>query len=250
VTNADDPGAAAKRHDIPESARVVTYGLNESADYSAIDWRVNAAGGYDFKIRALQIHAPVAQVSLAVPGMHNVRNALGVLSALHALGFPVQQAADALSFYSGSSRRFEVIGEVAGITIVDDYAHHPSKISATLSAARVRYPHRRLVVVWQPHTYTRTQALESDFIRAFDDADLLVVTAIYAAREQAHAYSAAQLVEKMKAPSVSYIPQIPDVVDFLLKTLQKGDVLIVLSAGDADQICREVRIRLQERKGE
>jgi len=162
----------------------------------------------------------------------------------------VQQAADALSFYSGSSRRFEVIGEVAGITIIDDYAHHPSKISATLSAARVRYPHRRLVVVWQPHTYSRTQALESDFIRAFDDADLLVVTAIYAAREQARAYSAAQLVEKMKAPSVSYIPQIPDVVDFLIKTLQKGDVLIVLSAGDADQVCREVRTRLQERKGE
>jgi len=250
VTNADDPGALAKRQDAPATASVVTYGLTAAADYTAVDLRTNNAGGYDFNVQALQMQSPIASVSLSVPGLHNVRNALGVLAALHALGFPVQQAADALSAYAGSSRRFEVIAEVAGITLVDDYAHHPSKIIATLSAARVRYPRRRLVAVWQPHTYSRTQALEADFINAFHDADLVVVTAIYAARENAQNYTAAQLVEKMDYVVAAYIPQIPDVVDFLMETLQAGDVLIVLSAGDADQVCRDLKTRLQERKGE
>lgn len=250
VTNADDPGALAKRQDAPATASVVTYGLTAAADYTAVDLRTNNAGGYDFNVLALQMQSPIASVSLSVPGLHNVRNALGVLAALHALGFPVQQAADALSAYAGSSRRFEVIAEVAGITLVDDYAHHPSKIIATLSAARVRYPRRRLVAVWQPHTYSRTQALEADFINAFHDADLVVVTAIYAARENPQNYTAAQLVEKMDYVVATYIPQIPDVVDFLMETLQAGDVLIVLSAGDADQVCRDLKTRLQERKGE
>jgi len=249
VTNADDPGSLSKLTDAPASARVVTYGLTTSADYTAVDVKPNTMGGFEFIVQANPLQKTVASVSLRVPGIHNVRNALGVLAALHALGFPVQQVAQALSAYTGSGRRFEVIAEVDGITIVDDYAHHPSKITATLSAARARYPNRRIIAVWQPHTYSRTQALEVDFINAFHDADLVIVTAIYAAREAAQAYTSAQLVKKIDYVSARYIPLIPAVVDFLLENLQPGDVLIVLSAGDADQVCREVKVRLHERKG-
>lgn len=250
VINADDPGAFSMLHNLPAAARAVTYGLSSPAEYTAVDVKANATGGFDFNLQVSLLPTPVASVSLRVPGEHNVRNALGVLAALHALGFPVQQAADALSHFTGSGRRFEVVAEIDGITIIDDYAHHPSKIKATLAAARARYPQRRVVAIWQPHTYSRTQALEAGFVQAFHDADLVIVTQIYAAREAAQDYSAAQLVERMDYVSALFIPEIPSVVDFLLGSLQTGDVLIVLSAGDADQVCREVKARLQERKGE
>lgn len=250
ITNADDPGAAAARQNLPATARALTYGLSSPVDYKALDVRINETGGFDFNVQLNLLPQPIANVNLRVPGEHNVRNALGVLAALHALGFPVQQAADALSRYTGSGRRFEIVAEVDGITIVDDYAHHPSKIKATLAAARARFPRRRIIAVWQPHTYSRTRALEADFIGAFHDADLVIVTQIYAARERAQEYTAAQLVEQMDYVSALYIPEISSLVDFLLGNLRSGDVVIVLSAGDADRVCREVKARLQERKGE
>ena len=249
VTNADDPGALAKRQDAPATASVVTYGLTAAADYTAVDLRTNNAGGYDFNVLALQMQSPIASVSLSVPGLHNVRNALGVLAALHALGFPVQQAADALSAYAGSSRRFEVIAEVAGITLVDDYAHHPSKIKATLSAARLRYPGRRIVAVWQPHTYSRTSVLEADFVDSLQLADLAIITDVYAAREEKQAYNLQQLVERVGAQKALHLPTLQGVTEYLLGELKPADVLIVLSAGDADQVCRNVLGRLKERLG-
>ena len=249
VTNADDTGAAAKIKDIPASARAVTFGLNGIPEYKATNLRVNNAGGFSFSVQAKGSAELIASVNLQAPGEHNVRNALGVLALQHALGYPVKKAADALSAYTGSGRRFEIVAEVDGITVVDDYAHHPSKIKATLAAARSRFPLRRIVAVWQPHTYSRTQALEGDFIQSFHDADLVVVTDIYAAREKPQDYSPAQLVSQMDYVSVLFIPEIPSVVDFLLGKLQPRDVLIVLSAGDADRVCREVQVRLQERKG-
>ncbi len=249
VANADDAGAAKKIHDLPAGTRVVTFGLHGNPDFKAVDMFVNDSGCFSFTVELKSQTAPLARAALKVPGEHNVRNALGVLTVIHSLGEPAQQAADALSAYTGSGRRFEIVAEVDGITIIDDYAHHPSKIKATLAAARSRFPQRRIIAVWQPHTYSRTQALEGDFIQSFHDADLVVVTDIYAAREKPQGYSPSLLVAQMDYVSALHIPGIASVVDFLLGKLQPGDVLIVLSAGDADQVCREVKVRLQERKG-
>lgn len=249
VVNADDKGALEKVADLPASARAVTFGLSNSPDYKAVNLSINETGGYSFSLVTKGKREPVAEAHLQVPGEHNVRNALGVLAVHHALGNPVQLAADALTGFTGSGRRFEIIAVVDGITIIDDYAHHPSKVKATLAAARSRFPHQRIVAVWQPHTYSRTQTLEKDFINAFGDADQVIVTEVYAAREKQQGYSPAQLVERMNYVPAKFIPDLSTVVDTLADSLKPGDVMIVLSAGDANRVCREVQARLVERKG-
>ena len=230
----------------PASARILTYGLSQGSDFRALQVQPNDHGGIDFTV---EFHgAPICQVSLQIPGEHNVRNSLAVLAALHALGFSVEAAARNLAGFSGIGRRFEVVGEARGITVVDDYAHNPSKIAAALSASRARYPGRRLVAVWQPHTYSRTKALAADFISALAAADVTVVTEVYAAREPLEAFSSAELVQKMAGTESFYCRTLDDTVAFLEKKLIPGDVLLVLSAGDADQVCTRVLHALQERK--
>jgi UDP-N-acetylmuramate--alanine ligase len=214
-----------------------------------VNLQVNERGGMSFDVLAHPAETPLARVELQVPGEHNVCNALGVLAVHHALGHSLEQASHALSSYTGSGRRFEVIGEVDGITIVDDYAHHPSKIKATLAAARSRYPQRRVVAVWQPHTYSRILALQDEFVQSFRDADMLIVTDIYASREKPQSYSVENLVNRITYVPAFHISANPQVTDYLLKHLVPGDVLIVLSAGDADQVCRDVMQGLKERIG-
>ena len=148
----------------------------------------------------------------------------------------------------GTGRRFDVVGEADGITVIDDYAHHPTKIKATLAAARMRYPGRRVVAVWQPHTYSRTRALAADFIQSLENADLVIVSEIYASREKPEAYSSKELVQQMDLRKALYIAGIPEISRYLIRHLIPGDVLVVLSAGDADQICRSVLSALEERK--
>jgi len=246
VTHLDHPGSAALVTVVPPGSRVVTYGLTPSAEVHAEQVRLNARGGMDFD---LSLPGQTITVSLRVPGEHNVHNALGVLAVHYALGTSLQQAAVALSEYTGAARRFEVIGEAQGITIISDYAHHPSKIKATLAAARSRYPQQRIVAVWQPHTFSRTQALENDFISSFHDADQVIVTDVYAAREANHDYSVADLVQRIDYVPATHIHDLSDVTQYLAQNLQPEDVVIVMSAGDADQVCIHLLQVLQERKG-
>ncbi len=203
----------------------------------------NQKGGYTFT--AVVVRNPV-QVELQVPGKHNVRNALAALTVAHLLGLDLETAAKALGEFKGSGRRFEVRGETNGVTVIDDYAHHPTEIRATLSAARTRYPSRRIWAVWQPHTYSRTQTLFDDFTAAFPDADEVVVTEIYAAREPKQDFSSKQVVDAMQHPSAHFIAGLKDVSNHLVSNLRPGDVLLVLSAGDADQVSAEVLTRLKE----
>jgi UDP-N-acetylmuramate--alanine ligase len=139
-----------------------------------------------------------------------------------------------------------VRGEVNGVVVIDDYAHHPSEIKATLAAARERYPGRRLWAVWQPHTYSRVRALFDDFVSAFADADVVLVTEIYAAREAPpeDGLSARRLVGAMSRQDVYFVPDLSQATGFLLDRLRSGDVLLVLSAGDADQVSTDVLSRL------
>jgi UDP-N-acetylmuramate--alanine ligase len=185
------------------------------------------------------------KVSLQVPGEHNVRNALAVLAIIGVLGLSRKKAAQALGEFTGTKRRFELRGEVNGISIFDDYAHNPTKIKAALAGARARYPERRIWAVWQPHTYSRTTTFFLDFARAFKDADEVIVTEVYAAREPKQDFTSAEIVSAMPHLSARYIKTLPEVTDYLLKNLQAGDVVLILSAGDADEVSTNVLKGLQ-----
>jgi UDP-N-acetylmuramate--alanine ligase len=238
-----------------------SYGIDPAADYTAENLAANARGGFDYDAYWKQPGGEkvyLAHISLQVPGEHNVKNSLAALAVIHRSVFfadtaaLLEKAARALAEFSGTGRRFDVQGEVDGITVVDDYAHHPTKIRATLAAARARYPERRIWAVWQPHTYSRTRLLLSEFAESFSAVDRVLVTEVYAAREKAADYehfSALQVVEQMSHPGALFTGGLEETGDYLLQNLRPGDVMLVLSAGDADQISARVLAALRERKG-
>ncbi len=245
IACAEDEGATSLlTHARRKGLNVLSYSVQSEMTINSPQWvqaralKPNARGGFDFSA-AMNVGAFAAtavNVSLQVPGEHNVRNALAALSVAAVLELPLPEAADALSRFTGTGRRFEVRGERNGVILVDDYAHHPTEIRATLAAAKMRYPNRRVWAVWQPHTYSRTQALFFEFSRAFADADRVLVTEIYASREAPQDFSSAQVVSAMPHPSARYSGSLEETKKILSKELRAGDVLIVLSAGDADQI--------------
>lgn len=247
LTNADDPKTATLATDLPADCRHLTFGLGHSADLYAAKRTRNTAGGFTFQV-VENAGKAVCEIALQVPGEHNVRNALAAFAVSRELGIDPEAAAAALGQFEGTSRRFDLRGEADGVAIFDDYAHHPTEIRATLAAARSRYQNRRIWAVWQPHTYSRTLALLSEFQNAFNDADCVIVTAVYAAREQNDSFSAGQIVAQMPHPNARFIPALNDVRDTLLAELQPGDVLLVLSAGDADQISAQVLAALREKE--
>ena len=218
------------------------YGIElKDAFASAVEVEQDASGStFSFELpeidyRALSIHLKVA-------GRHNILNALAAVTAVNANPnytsyVPLTEAARAISTFEGTARRFELKGEVEGIAVIDDYAHHPAKIRATLEAARSRYPDRQIWAVWQPHTYSRTQALKDDFLAAFKDADHVLITEIYAAREQPIAgVNAADLAAQMDHPDARYTPTFAEAVAVLEADAQAPAAVIVMSAGDATQI--------------
>jgi len=256
IVCAEDPGAMTlSSHARTNGRNVVSYGvqsdmtINTPLWVQARDLKPNERGGFDFTANSNLAGktSPSVKVSLQVPGQHNVRNALAVLAIVGVLGLSRSKAARALGEFTGTGRRFELRGEVDGISIFDDYAHHPTEIKATLSGARARFPQARIWAVWQPHTYSRTKTLFLDFARAFKDANEVVVTEVYAAREPQEDFTSAQIVSSMPHMSARYIRTLPEVTNYLLKHLQPGDVVLVLSAGDADQISTDVLKGLQER---
>ncbi len=180
-------------------------------------------------------NSAVHTVRLQVPGIHNVRNALGALLAAETAGVGMEDAIAALASFKGTGRRFEIKSDVDGIAVIDDYAHHPAKIRATLQGARSRYPDRQIWAVWQPHTYSRTQALWGDFVAAFKDADHVLITEIYAAREQPiPGVNAAEMA--MQIEQARFTPTFAEAVDVLDAEVKAPAAVIIMSAGDAPQI--------------
>lgn len=249
----DDPGAvqlAGNEHLSDRS--IFIYGLGgpdaqNAFDYQARDVSLEKTGNYSYA--AFHHGSFLSRVSLGVPGKHNVQNSLAALSIAHLLDLPLLEVSGALGEFRGTGRRFEVRGEVGGVVVIDDYAHHPTEIRATLAAARSRYGDRELWVVWQPHTYSRTRLLFDEFAKAFGNADHVVVTQVYPARERIQPdFSARRLVEAMSHPDVHFVPDLVKVTTFLLARLQPGAVLLVLSAGDADQVSTQVLAALAEKE--
>ncbi|HEC23078.1 MAG TPA: UDP-N-acetylmuramate--L-alanine ligase, partial [Chloroflexi bacterium] len=221
----------------------LTYGLT-GGDWQAADVRPDGRGGMAFTVR--QGGAEVARASLRLPGVHNVQNALAVIAVAVQLGVPPEEAAAALAGFSGVGRRFEVRGEAGGVTVIDDYAHHPTAIRATLAAARTRYGKRPLWAVWQPHTYSRTKALLDEFALSFGDADHVIITDIYRSRDrQTFGVGPGDVLDRMPAhPDARHIGPLDAVVEYLAAHVQPGDIVIVMSAGDATRVGDELLERL------
>lgn len=217
-----------------------TYGFGEAADYRLL------AGTQAWQ--AWRGNVRLTDLELALPGRHNLSNALAALAAVDRLGVAGCRATQALAQFRGAARRFEFKGEAAGVVVIDDYAHHPSEVRATLAAARERYEQRRLMVYLQPHTYSRMQALREAWGTAFTDADQVFIGDVFAAREQGDpAASARELVERVatRHPAVRYVGTIEAAAELILQLLQPGDVLLTLGAGDSYRIGETVLHRLQ-----
>jgi UDP-N-acetylmuramate--alanine ligase len=242
IACADDAGALqiARRRQKSELP-VVTYAIDCEASWQAGDLRVNADGGSDFA--AWHEGQRMADVSLRIPGRHNVSNALAALAAACTLGVPPEITVANLKDFAGVRRRFEVKGMCRDIIVIDDYAHHPREVQATLAAARQRYPQHGIWALFQPHTYSRTRALLADFEDSFADADHVLVTDIYASRERdtlgMHASQLAAMVAH-KHPDARYIGDLDHAVAYLLENLRPGDVLLTLGAGDGNTVGERV----------
>lgn len=212
----------------------------------AQDVEPNGHGGCDFTVEYNL--EEIGTISLQVPGEHNVSNALAATAvALHEK-IPFETIARALANFEGVGRRFDVRGEVGGITVVDDYAHHPVEIATTLAAARMRYPDKRLLAVWQPHTFSRIKLLREEFNRCFEDADAVLVLDVYASREtDTLGLTGAGIAEGVAHGRVRHVGTLDEATSFLLDHLKAGDVMVTLNAGDAHTIGEGVLNGLRER---
>lgn len=214
------------------ACRIVTFGKDASSKYTArnITYDAYACPSYDLVVQGEE----VGRITLGVPGEHNVYNSLAAAAAALELGLGMDGVLAGLKKFKGTDRRFEKKGEVGGVTIIDDYAHHPQEILATLKAAE-NYPHRKLWCVFQPHTYTRTKAFLDEFAQALSLADEVILADIYAAREtDTLGVSSADIADRIKklGGSARYIPSFDEIETFILENCQQGDLLITMGAGD------------------
>jgi UDP-N-acetylmuramate--alanine ligase len=177
----------------------------------------------------------IGEVTLRVPGMHNVYNSLAAIAVGLELQVNFDQIAKALGEFTGADRRFQFRGEEAGVMVVDDYGHHPTEVKATLAAAKIGAPGKRIVVLFQPHRYTRTQDLMEEFARAFNNADVLLVTDIYAASENPiEGIDGEVLTERIKSyghKDAKYVGAVEDAAEVLRENVRAGDLVITLGAG-------------------
>lgn len=218
------------------ACRVVTYGSGSDMDYSAANISYNELGNACFDF--IKKGSFVKRIDLSVNGDHNVSNALAALAVADLLDISAEEAGEGLKKFRGTKRRFEYKGEVNGITIIDDYAHHPTEIRASLMAAR-HYPHREIWCVFQPHTYTRTKALFHEFVDALSYTDHIILADIYAAREtDTLGISSADIAESLcrEGSDAYYLPSFEEIKAFCLKKCKKGDMLITMGAGDVVNI--------------
>lgn len=229
----DDEGANNIASDM--IGRSITYGFGEGNEWRPVGARPNREGGTDFQVvRSGQV---LGDVSTRLPGPHNVANAVGALAAGDAVGVRLESMQRTLKTFGGVGRRFEIVGEWRGVTLVDDYAHHPSEIRATLAAARERYGIRELWAVFQPHTFSRTRALLDEFAGSFDMADHVVILEVYASREREDlGVSGRDILLKMEHKDARFIPSINEAASFVSNRLKPGSILITLGAGDVNRL--------------
>jgi UDP-N-acetylmuramate--alanine ligase len=226
----------------------MTYGLAHGADLRAMEVITTKEGGSDFIVK--QGLAMKGMVRLRLAGTHNVQNCLAVLALSEHLGVQCELVAALISEFRGGERRFENKGRVAGVTVIDDYAHHPTAVRLTLKSARTQFGSRPIWAIFQPHTYTRTKTLLDDFAAAFEDADHVLVTDIYRSRETDNlGISSGDLIKKMDHPDAQHIGELDRIVRYLAGAVEPGDVVITMSAGDAtrvgDDLLKALKVRAE-----
>ena len=231
----------------PPSAEVVRYGIG-SGECRLVARQIELRNGrtsFDVRFDG----RPAGRVALGVPGEHNVRNALAALAVgLVGWGLTVEAMAPGLASFVGAERRFQRVGEQNGVTVIDDYAHHPTEIRATLAAARVAFPGRRIVVAFQPHLYSRTRDFAADFGASLAKADLLFLTDIYAARERPiPGVTSANIADAMRpaARAPAWQGSRADLAAALVSAVREGDVVLTLGAGDITRTAPELLALLE-----
>jgi UDP-N-acetylmuramate--alanine ligase len=228
----DDPHVQAVIPDVMR--RRITYGLSAQADVSARDVHFDQNFGSRFTAR--RGAEPVGEVNLRVPGLHNIYNALAAVAIGFELEVPFDVIAKGLGEFTGVNRRFQFKGEEAGVLVVDDYGHHPTEIQATLAAAKVGSKGKRMVVLFQPHRYSRTKDQMDEFARSFNNADVVFITDIYAASEDPiEGISAETLIDAVKRyghKDVRHAGGVETAAGALLEEVRPGDMVITLGAGN------------------
>jgi UDP-N-acetylmuramate--alanine ligase len=245
----DDPHVQAV---IPlAKRRRITYGLSAQADVSAHN--IHFDQGFKSSFTVWRGSEVVGDVVLHVPGLHNIYNALAAIAVGFELKIPFAQTSEALRTFTNADRRFQFKGEEAGVLVVDDYGHHPTEIKATLSAAKMGSAGRRIVVLFQPHRYTRTKDQMAEFARSFNNADVLFVTDIYAASEDPiEGVNSEVLTEAIKSyghKNAQYIGDIDGAARVVCEHLTEGDMVITLGAGSINRVGDQLLACLRERSG-
>ncbi len=225
--------------------KVVTYGVDNEADFRAIDISFS---GLTSQFTLYHRETLLGKVEMQVPGLFNVYNSMAAVAVALELGMKFSTIQEGLSAYKGVHRRLETRGQTGGVTVVDDYGHHPTEIKAVLAAAKNAWEGRRLVVVFQPHRYTRTKALFDEFLNSFDDAGVLILTDIYAASEKeikgVHSMNLCKGIKDNGHGNVTYLSGFKEIVDHLCAIVKPGDVVMTLGAGDVWKIGEELLGRL------
>lgn len=251
IVNSDHASNKKIMKEIKESLPVVTYGFGEEAQARGVNIRLKENMSW---FQCIYQGKLLGELELIIPGNHNVANALGALAVGLKLGLDFGKMRLALRNFTGSRRRFQLIGETEDILIYDDYAHHPTEVAATLAAVRNGWPRRRILAVFQPHRYTRTMFLHRDFGEAFENADVIVLTDIYSAGEASikgvSSRLIAEQIRKKTDKKVAYIPRKEKVPEYLMNLAKSGDIIVFMGAGDIYTVAKEIFYRLTSLKKE
>jgi UDP-N-acetylmuramate--alanine ligase len=246
VVCGDDHGVSRLLPGLGRPAR--TFGLNPGSQVRGTEVHVDEAG---VRFQVIELGERQGEIALQMPGHHNVLNALGAATAARLLGVEWDAIRQGLGSFKGVGRRFELLGEVGGVVVVDDYAHHPSEIRATLEAARGRFPGRRIVAVFQPHLFSRTRDFAEAFGLALTGADMVWVTEIYSAREApipgVSGVLVAQAALDAGASNVSFHPAVAELPEEILSGLQPGDVCLTMGAGSIEFLGEDLLVALRNR---
>ncbi len=223
--------------------KFITYGLSGEVQYKAENLIFHS---FNTSYSLVKEGKVVGQVELSVPGWQNVVDSLAVFAVCFELGLEFNTIASGLHTFIGARRRFQTVGEYKNVLIIDDYAHHPTEIQATLSAARSGWPNRRIICIFQPHRYSRTMLLKDRFNAAFDAADKIIITDIYAASEKPiHGISGKTIVDGIKDKDVLYVAKKENIADSILDIIKDGDIILTLGAGDIYTVGKEILSRLK-----
>jgi UDP-N-acetylmuramate--alanine ligase len=221
----------------------ITYGLDQSMEYSAQEMTF---ANYSSRFILSRGGQAVGAVELSVPGWQNILNSLAVFAVGFEFGLDFSAISGALRTFVGARRRFSTVGEQDGVLIIDDYAHHPTEIRATLKAARSGWPQSRVICIFQPHRFTRTMILKDKFAGAFDNADRVIITDIYAASESPiPGITGKTIADLLDQSKTSFIPKKEQIAEQLVKELKAGDIVLTLGAGDIYTVGKEILARLK-----